>query len=234
MNKTFDQFNINTEKLFDQGYIKLDFLSNLIDRQNLISLILEKINGNTFLELNNDNFAYLLNYGYTTILAEKLFAIAKERLGYSGEIKNQYHVARFVKRGNSKEQYRGHFDSHLFTLVTPLMIPKIEEGKTIGELYIWPKARKHPNSELINILGKIYFKRFANKKSVIDLKLKNKLKVFFFEDFVPILFLGNTTFHTNAEVSIDSSSDRLTFLSHYFDPSPNLSVGALLRKIRNR
>ena len=62
----------------------------------------------------------------------------------------------------------------MFTLVTPLMIPKIDEDKSIGELYIWPKARKHPNSELINILGKIYFKRFANKNSVIDLKLKQR------------------------------------------------------------
>ena len=55
-----------------------------------------------------------------------------------------------------------------------------------------------------------------------------------FKDYQPLLFVGNTTLHTNFPVSIDCSSYRLTLLAHFFDPSPKYGVGGLLRLVRNR
>ena len=235
INTKLANYEIDENELFKKGYLELSFLSELIDREDLIREILNNIGESTFLELTVEKFNFLYQLGYTSVIADNLFRIAKNRLNYNGSINNQYHVARYVRRGNSKEQYRGHFDSHLFTMVTPLLIPKVvDKNKPIGELYVWPNARKQPKNEIINILGKIYFKKYANKESVLKLKSKEILKTFYFEDFKPILFLGNTAFHTNSQVKNDASSDRLTFLSHYFDPNPNFSIGSILRRIRKR
>ena len=55
-----------------------------------------------------------------------------------------------------------------------------------------------------------------------------------FRDYQPLLFVGNTTLHTNYPVSPDCSSYRLTLLAHFFDPSPKYGIGGFLRLIRNR
>ena len=55
-----------------------------------------------------------------------------------------------------------------------------------------------------------------------------------FEDYRPLLFIGNTTLHTNKQVTADCSSYRLTLLAHFFDPSPRYGIGNLLRKLRAR
>ena len=59
-------------------------------------------------------------------------------------------------------------------------------------------------------------------------------KVDDFRDYQPLLFVGNTTLHTNYPVSSNCSSYRLTLLAHFFDPSPKYGVGGLLRLMRNR
>ena len=48
-----------------------------------------------------------------------------------------------------------------------------------------------------------------------------------FHDYSPLLFISNTTLHTNLPVSIDCSGPRLTLLAHFFDPSPKYGKGAL-------
>ena len=63
---------------------------------------------------------------------------------------------------------------------------------------------------------------------------KYQKKIDSFKDYQPLLFIGNTTLHTNYPVSTCSSSYRLTLLAHFFDPSPKYGVGGLLRLIRNR
>ena len=55
-----------------------------------------------------------------------------------------------------------------------------------------------------------------------------------FRNYEPLLFIGNTTLHTNYPVSLGCSSYRLTLLAHFFDPSPKFGVGGLLRLLRNR
>ena len=55
-----------------------------------------------------------------------------------------------------------------------------------------------------------------------------------FDDYRPLLFLGNTFFHTNKPVDEDASSYRLTLLTHFYDPSPKYGVGNILRILRSR
>jgi hypothetical protein len=57
-------------------------------------------------------------------LTPKLLNIAQKKFDYKGNISNQYHIARKVEPGNIKEMYRAHFDSHIFTLVLPIKIPR--------------------------------------------------------------------------------------------------------------
>ena len=130
--------------------------------------------------------------------------------------------------------YRAHFDSHLFTMVLPIKIPKPLNSGTAGDLIYFPKARKPPKNEIHNFIGKALHKRFATKKGIENFsQIKNK-KVDNFDDYRPLLFFGNTTLHTNKQVSSDCSSYRLTLLAHFFDPSPKYGVGGILRLIRSR
>ena len=163
-----------------------------------------------------------------------LIKIARDLLGFKGDISNQYHVARRVELGNSKQMYRAHFDSHLFTMVLPIVIPSTMNGGSVGDLIYFPDARKPPRSEISNFFGKVSFKRFANKTGMERLALRQELRVDDFQDYCPLLFIGNTTLHTNSQVSEICSSYRLALLAHFFDPSPKYGVGSFLRLIRNR
>ena len=162
------------------------------------------------------------------------FELAKKMFSYKGDLSNQYHVARKVEPGNSKEMFRAHFDSHLFTMVLPIKIPDATEGGTAGDLIFFPNARKAPSNEISNFIGKAFYKKYASKEGMDSFSLKNQSKIDDFRDYQPLLFIGNTTLHTNYPVSNNCSSYRLTLLAHFFDPSPKYGVGGLLRLIRNR
>jgi hypothetical protein len=130
--------------------------------------------------------------------------------------------------------YRAHFDSHIFTLVLPIKIPKPMNGGSAGELIYFPNTRRFPKTEASNFIGKLYHKRFASKEGIEKFSLKKKMLTDNFNDYCPLLFVGNTTLHTNKQVTSDCSSYRLTCLSHFFDPSPKYGVGSILRMIRPR
>ena len=66
------------------------------------------------------------------------------------------------------------------------------------------------------------------------LSKKKSININSFRDYEPLLFLGNTVFHSNKPISSNVDCHRLTLLAHYFDPFPKYSVGSLLRKIRFR
>ena len=153
---------------------------------------------------------------------------------YKGDPSNQYHVARKVEPGNSKEMFRAHFDSHLFTMVLPIKIPDVNQDGSAGELMYFPNARKAPKNEISNFIGKAFYKKYASKEGLEKFSLSSPQKVDNFRDYQPLLFIGNTTLHTNYPVSSSCASYRLTLLAHFFDPSPKYGVGGLLRLIRNR
>jgi len=219
------------EKLINVGYVKLPSLREF-DLDFLASDISNEMGTSTFKELGLNHKKFLDEFKFDKYLTPKLHKIAKEAFYYKGDLSNQYHIARKVEPGNSKEMFRAHFDSHLFTMVLPIKIPDTANEGTSGDLIYFPNARKVPGNEITNFIGKAYFKKYASKKGME--KFSSTKKIDNFRDYQPLLFIGNTTLHTNYPVSLNCSSFRLTLLAHFFDPSPKYGVGGLLRLIRNR
>jgi len=233
INEYWVDINERLDNLVKNGFVKLPSLSQFL-LDDISHDIANEMNGATFSELSSSHSIFLKNLEIEKYLTPKLFDIANNFFGYKGSISNQYHIARRVDPGNSKEMYRAHFDSHLFTMVLPIKIPKPLNSGTAGDLIYFPKARKPPKNEIHNFIGKVSHKRFATKKGIENFsQIKNK-KVDNFDDYRPLLFFGNTTLHTNKQVSSDCSSYRLTLLAHFFDPSPKYGVGGILRLIRSR
>ena len=103
-----------------------------------------------------------------------------------------------------------------------------------GELCYFAKARKVPKNELKNIIDKFLFKRYASYNGLKMLVNQNKIKFESFDAKEPVLFIGNTTLHTNLSVSDKAEVPRVSLLFHFFDTSGRFSIGNILRKLRNR
>ena len=226
--------DVRLEAFQDKGFCKLPSVEHLIDAKTVRG-ILDDMKNNTFQELGRHHERFLQQLEIQTFLVPKLYDIALKKFGYQGSAADQYHIARSVRPGDPKEKYRAHFDSHLFTLVLPVSIPKRpSEGEKVGELLFFPNARNHPKTEISNFLGKVYFKSFASKTRFERYALKQDFIECDFFDNEPLLFFGHTTLHTNREVSEHCRSPRLTLLAHFFDPSPTWGIGSFLRAVRNR
>ena len=221
------------ENLLNDGYVKLPSL-RMLDLEHIASNISDEMGSSTFKELGLCHKNFLDELAIEKYLTPKLHKIASEIFSYKGDDSNQYHVARKVEPGNAKEMFRAHFDSHLFTMVLPIKIPETSNNGTAGDLIYFPYARKVPGNEITNFIGKAYYKRYASKEGMEKFSSNSSKKVDDFRDYQPLLFVGNTTLHTNYPVSPDCSSYRLTLLAHFFDPSPKYGIGGLLRLIRNR
>ena len=221
------------EELIRYGSVKLPSLKeiDLISFGKKISNELGKL---TFKEQSVTHKSFLDYLEVNKYLTPKLYQLAIKNYNFKGKITDQYHVARKVVPGDSKEQFRGHFDSHLFTIVFPIQIPFADKNTDVGQLIYFSNIRNQPKNELSNFSTKLYFKRYASKKGIEKLSNSHKMVVEYFEDYQPILFLGNTTFHTNYPVSSNCPEPRITLLAHYFDKSPKYGIGNLLRIFRNR
>lgn len=229
----WEDIDVLLESLVKKGYVKLPSLE-IFDLNAVAESINSEMDGATFTDLCSSHKLFLENLDLDNTLSPKLFEIAKKAFGYKGEMSNQYHIARRVDPGNSKEMYRAHFDSHLFTLVLPIKIPVAQEGGTVGDLIYFPNARKLPKTEISNAFGKASHKRYASKEGLEVFAKSHNQITDDFQDYSPLLFAGRTALHTNKQVSKDCSSYRLTLLAHFFDPSPRYGVGGLLRMLRNR
>ena len=229
----WEDIDSRLEQLIDVGYVKLPSLSEY-DLDFLASDISNEMGTSTFKELGLNHKKFLDDFEFHKYLTPKLHKIAKEAFNYKGDLSNQYHVARKVEPGNSKEMFRAHFDSHIFTMVLPIKIPDANQDGSAGELMYFPNARKAPKNEISNFIGKAFYKKYASKEGLEKFSLSSPQKVDNFRDYQPLLFIGNTTLHTNYPVSSSCASYRLTLLAHFFDPSPKYGVGGLLRLIRNR
>ena len=233
LNDYWNDIDLRLKKLVKDGFVKLpplDFFNLSAISEN----ITQDMKGKTFSELCPSHKGFLQELNLEKNLTPKLYEIARDLLGYKGELSNQYHIARRVEPGNSKELYRAHFDSHLFTLVLPLKIPLAQKGGSVGDLIYFPNARRRPKNEFINFLGKAYHKKYASKEGLDDFAVKHNKITDDFHDHCPLLFIGNTTLHTNKQVSSDCSTYRLTLLAHFFDPSPKYGAGGLVRLLRAR
>lgn len=221
------------EKLIEDGAVKLPSLKQF-DLEQFANDISNEMGTLTFKELSTSHKRFLNNIEIDKYLTPKLLDLAKKFFKYKGDLSNQYHIARKVEPGNSKEMYRAHFDSHLFTIVLPIKIPTLIEKGTSGGLIYFPNIRSLPNNEIFNFIEKVYYKKYASKKSLEKLSKYHQKKTDNFLDYQPLLFLGKTTLHTNHPVLEGCSSYRLTLLAHFFDDSSKYSVGGLLRLARNR
>jgi hypothetical protein len=89
--------------------------------------------------------------GSTELL--QIIEACKERISSEKLPWNEINVARVVE-GGSSEKLRTHYDSHIYTLVVPALIPLSSE-KLRGQLYLLPNTRKSPRFDLINFLQKL-------------------------------------------------------------------------------
>ena len=76
---------------------------------------------------------------------------------------------------------------HLFTMVLPIKIPNVSEKGISGELICFPKIRKMPTNEINNMIGKVYYKKYASKTGIE--KLSN-----LHQKYVKILLIMNPYF----------------------------------------
>lgn len=225
--------DVKIDELLKNGYTQLPSITEF-DLDLASENILRAMGSSTFVEASPPHMSFLDTIGIDKYLSPKLFDKAKSCFGYKGSPDDQYNIARKVEPGNSKEQFRAHFDSHLFTMVLPIKIPSAPKNGSAGELITYFKARRFPKSEIENVLGKVFFKRYASESGIRKFSRNHLENVYDFLDYRPILFLGSSTLHTNKAVSIGCNSARLTLLAHFFDPAPKYGIGSTLRLLRNR
>lgn len=229
----WQDIDLRLEKLLNAGEVKLPSIKHF-DLEMAANKISNEMGASTFKKLSRSHKEFLDFFSLDKFLTPKLFKIAREVYNFKGDLYNQYHIARKVSPGNAKERYRAHFDSHLFTMVIPLRIPEPVKEGTTGDLIYFPNARKFPKNEMSNLISKIYYKKNASEKGIKKFAINSKMKIDNFRDYQPLLFIGNTTLHTNHPVSFSCSSYRLTLLAHFFDPSTKYGAGSIMRILRNR
>ncbi len=222
------------ESLMSNGYCYLPSVKNIIDLDKIARDILQDISSNIYSSNIPAHTSFCNDFGITEVLAPKLFDLAKNEFNYNGSINDQYHIARKVDPGLNSEAYRGHFDSHCFTLVMPIKIPQKNTDESVGDLVFSPNARKMPGNEFVNFFQKAYFKKYASKDGFSKLSKSSNVLTEDFANYKPLLFVGMRTFHGNKPVNQVVNSERITLLSHFFDPSPPWGIGNILRILRNR
>ena len=218
-------------ELFKNGFVELPQITyddSLDNFKNLTKDLDKTYNSDTAFHKK-----YLEKHNIKTDLRDKLVELSNKHLGIDPQRDDIYTISRIVYSFDNLESYRGHFDSHIFTLVTPVLIPKANDPES-GQLIVFPKIRKEPSNELSNILGKTKFKiLYASEKGFKKLMSKNKYTEFDFSNLNPVLFLGRQSFHGNRSFAKAPEGIRVTLLTHFFDPNFN-GIGSLLRKLRNR
>ncbi len=229
--KNLDKF---LDELLVAGSVKLPSVKKASWRATTYNDCLFELGDRSYGENLAANMTFLKHTEILTDLLPKLSNIAKKKFNIKVLESNIYNVCRLVRPGDISEGYRGHFDSHLFTLVTPINIPDFKNVRNGGQLHYFPMARSQPKNELQNIIGKALYKRHNSEIGFERLAERKTRLIDSFQDYRPLLFLGNTTFHGNAPVQADSKENRMTILTHFFDPSPKYGAGAIMRKLRRR
>ena len=129
INKYWTGIDDKLKILLKDGAVKLPSLS-IFDLDTLSDNISNELGPLTFKEGGLSHRKFLDYLQIDKFLSPKLFNLAKEFFGFRGKLSNQYHIARKVLPGNIKEQFRAHFDSHIFTMVLPIKIPTSSSGQS--------------------------------------------------------------------------------------------------------
>lgn len=228
-------YNYSFEKVLNDlkqfGFAELPSIKSLLKNKDYLDLYKEETKGQTYKENSAAHLKLINDMGLDQLFSA--LHLHGCQLGLKCDLNNKYMVSRYVKNGQSSEGYRGHFDSHLFTIVLPVVIPKKGNKYQSGELFAIPMLREFPSSEIYNIFQKLYYKKL-NRPEIYKRLVENGTgKILNFRDYKPFIFYGNRTFHGNFPLQ-ENDSDRLTFLCHLYDTSPVYGIGSLLRKLRRR
>ena len=192
----------------------------------------EKIGNNTYNENSKVSQDFLNSFNFDELKVQ-LAKVAIESINIKVEKNDTYSITRFLKSYDNLESYRGHFDSHVFFFLTPVKIPKTNSQES-GQLIVFPKIRKNPKNEFINFYEKLKYKLLYGKvKGYKQLMKKNNFVEFDFKDMNSVIFLGRQCFHGNSSFAKAPDGERITILTHFFDPNKK-GIGSILRKIRNR
>lgn len=230
----FQNLDSSLENLLTDGAIKLSPIQDQNWREKIFHGCMREIEGKSYGENLPTNIRLLTETNILTQLAPRLADIAMTHFEIKVNLSDIYNVCRLVRPGDMSEGYRGHFDSHLFTLVIPINIPEIQKPNASGELHYFPNTRLQPKNELRNICEKLYYKKYNSEAGFNRLSEKKHRVIDNFKDYRPLLFLGNSTYHGNSPVEYSSVDCRMTILTHFFDPSPQLGIGRIMRKLRRR
>ena len=232
----FDNVDIKSkiEELIQKGYCKLPSLNNLQNFKQIKEEIFLSLDDKTYKEENYFHKKILKSIEFEERFFPYLKKIAKEIFLTDTDPNDSYMIKRTVRPGEKFEGYRAHFDSHLFTLVIPINIPINKNINDRGQLIFFPNIRIFRKNELINIIQKLYFKRFNSEEKINQLSKKYLMKIESFDNYEPILFLGFRTLHMNKGMNKKNNEKRITLLCHYYDTSPKYGISNILRKIRNR
>jgi hypothetical protein len=198
------------------------------------TMALTKKSGKFYEENNNLHLEYLKEYSIIEEMMPALANFANRHITRRMPLDDVYKVTRVITNIASQEAYRSHFDSHLFTLVTPINIPQDAQSINNGELILFNKIRKEPSNELLNLYGKIKFKKYYGKTGAESLQQKANFKIINLADKIPVLFLGRQCLHYNLPLAPSTTEARVTFLTHFFDISPAFGIGNLNRIFRGR
>lgn len=219
-------------KLFTEGYTSLpQIANNNISEEEIKELIANK--DKIYTSGTDFHKKYIKEKNIYAELKKDLTKIASKYYKSNSTYNDTYEITRITKGTQGSEAYLGHFDSHLFTLVTPIVIPTTNSDES-GQLILFPKIRNEPKYEISNIIGKIFYKKYQSKKKFLELMKSKKFVEFDFKDETPVLFLGRVSLHGNRGFAENMSSHRITLLTHFFDPSPKYGIGNILRILRSR
>ncbi|MDC1371423.1 hypothetical protein N8298_01470 [Flavobacteriaceae bacterium] len=215
------------QDLFTKGFAYLPQLK--FEFENLDSY---KFHNKTYNQNSPLAIDYLKKFDFKKLKIQ-LKNLAESKLNIEVDENDIYSIARFLKSYDNLESYLGHFDSHLFTIVTPVVIPNANSTES-GQLIVFPKIRKNPKNEFSNFYTKLKYKiLYGNKKGFNFLMKHNEYVEFDFKKNTPIIFLGRECYHGNRSFEKAPDGQRITILTHLFDPN-KYGIGNLLRKIRNR
>ena len=169
------------------------------------------------------------------LLFPELIRCAEKATGKKITFVDFYAITKIAKLDQTSVSDRGHFDSHLFTLVTPVKIPKVKSKSNRGQLTVFNKIRKEPSNELSNFFTKMYFYLFySSRENIYKLYKKFTPLEFDFHDMKPLLFLGRQNFHFSSPFKSRKGESHILLITHFLDPSPIWGIGRANRFFRKR
>lgn len=226
MNKINSAFE---KKLMSQGYVFIPKLK--FDRYKNVRV---SPNKHGHIQNFSDHLLYFEEANIKKYLLPKLLKFSKKIFSKKIDANDLYFVTRIAANDEKTRSDFGHFDSHIFTLITPVKIPRLCSGEFQGQLTIFNKIRKEPKSEIVNFFEKLYFFLFySNEKGIKRLKIKKRFVVFDFQNYTPLLFMGRQSFHVTQKFQSKISNQKhILFITHFFNPSPIFSIGRLNKFLR--